>query len=140
VGATRNQVVLADINGDGRADYLVVGDNGDLEAWLNIDTGIWLPQGKIATSVGSAAGVRIVDVNGDGRADYLWLSETSAVTLFINVGGPDGPMWAPQGEVGTGVGSSRESVVLADINGDGRSDYLVIGKEGEIDEWQNDAC
>ncbi|KAL3494527.1 hypothetical protein BJX62DRAFT_234129 [Aspergillus germanicus] len=140
VGATRDKVVFADINGDGRADYLVVGHNGDLEAWLNIDTGVWLPQGKIATGVGAAAGVRIVDVNGDSRADYLWLSETGAVTLFINVEGSDGPIWVPQGEVGTGVGSSRENVIFADINGDGRSDYLVIGEAGEVNEWQNNAC
>ncbi|KAL4797007.1 hypothetical protein BDV19DRAFT_387547 [Aspergillus venezuelensis] len=140
VGASRGQVVFGDINGDGRADYLVVGETGDLEAWLNMDSAVWLPQGKVAAGAGSAAGVRIADIDGDGRADYLWLSETGPVTVFINAKGPSGPIWLPQGEIAAGVGASRDSVVFADVNGDGRSDYLLVGGAGEVAEWQNDAC
>ncbi|WP_344744998.1 hypothetical protein [Streptosporangium vulgare] len=35
VGATRDQVRFADIDVDGRDDYLVVGDPGQVKAWLN---------------------------------------------------------------------------------------------------------
>lgn len=35
VGATRDMVRLKDINGDGKADYLVVHDNGTIRGWLN---------------------------------------------------------------------------------------------------------
>ncbi|KAL4886052.1 hypothetical protein BJY04DRAFT_213591 [Aspergillus karnatakaensis] len=145
VGARRNQVIFGDINGDGRADYLVVGENGALETWLNTDAGtgnpVWIPQGKIAAGAGAAAGARIADINGDKRDDYLWLSETGAISLFINTEGSSGsPIWVPQGEIATGVSTTREAVRFADINGDGRTDYLVLGAGGEVTAWQNEAC
>lgn len=78
-------------------------------------------------------------MNKDGRADYLWVSEDGRVTLYTNLRGKDAghPTWWPQGEIASGVGASRENITFADINGDGRSDYLVIGGNGEVTEWQN---
>jgi hypothetical protein len=61
------------------------------------------------------------------------------VTLYTNTRGATGslPVWWPQGEIATGVGTGRENVTFADLNGDGRSDYLVIGPNGEVSQWQN---
>ena len=154
VGATRDQVLFADLNGDGRAEYLWVHPNGSVEAWLNLggpNDGpnaaqvSWLYQGLIADGIGEdGAGVRFADLNGDGRAEYLWVDQNGAVTAYLNLGGPnDGPNaaqvgWLAQGVIATGVGGARENIVFADINGDGRAEYLVVSRtDGSVQEWYN---
>ncbi|KAL4874257.1 hypothetical protein BJY04DRAFT_225207 [Aspergillus karnatakaensis] len=141
VGAGRDKILFGDINGDGRDDYLVVGDGGALEAFLNTGTGdkpVWIPQGEVASGIGAGAGVRLADVNDDGRVDYLWVSEQGAVTLYTNTAGARSelPRWWAHGQIASGVGP-RGNITFADLNGDGRSDYLVIGPNGEVSEWQN---
>ncbi|KAL4946967.1 SGNH hydrolase-type esterase domain-containing protein [Aspergillus filifer] len=140
VGSRRDRILFGDINGDGRDDYLAIGDNGQVDAWLNTgtsDTPVWVPQGQIASGIGAAAGVRIADLNKDGRADYIWLSDEGAATLYTNTLGADGILWWPQGVVATGVGAPRANITFADLNGDGLSDYVSIGPNGEVSEWQN---
>ncbi|RFU33649.1 hypothetical protein B7463_g2678, partial [Scytalidium lignicola] len=152
VGAKRHQVHLADINGDGRVEYLVVDDKtGAVTSWANEgsaqgndgpDAGkiVWVPQGTIATGIGDGKGVRFADINGDGRADYIWLAEDGQATLYINGGGsdPQHPIWIEQDVIATGVGAVREDVVFADINGDGRDDYLWLNRlDGSIQAWFN---
>ncbi|KAH8886503.1 integrin alpha N-terminal domain-containing protein [Thozetella sp. PMI_491] len=144
VGAPRGKIHFADINGDGRADYLVVNDNGSVDMWMNMggpDNGAnaakvgWSAQGTIAAGIGKdGAGVRFADLDGDGRADYLYLYDNGAVEAYLNLGGPDqGPnagqvSWRAQGIIATGVGRSRAEVILADVNGDGRADYITIDR------------
>lgn len=155
VGGRRHEIQFADLNGDGRAEYLWVHSDGSVDAWLNLggpDNGPnaakvgWLPQGKIASGIGKpGSSIIFADLNGDGRADYLSISPTGAVAAYLNLGGPDnGPNaakvgWLPQGVIATGVGGTRHQVVLADINGDGRADYLQVsrGSSGSVSMWRN---
>ncbi|KAJ7696116.1 hypothetical protein B0H14DRAFT_3041203 [Mycena olivaceomarginata] len=106
VGAARHQVQFADLNGDGRAEYLFVHDDGSVDAWLNL----------------GRDGVRFADLNGDGRAEYLYLEADGAMTVLqaANVN------WLPQDVVATGPanGATRDNIILADVNGDGKADYL----------------
>ncbi len=137
-------VRFADLNGDGRAEYLYVDANGAVEAYLTPggpDDGVnaakvsWLPQGTIATGTGAGRdSVVFADINGDGRADYLAVDRTSgAAQLWLNGGGPDdGPnaakiVWIPHGTIATGAGGDGKGVQFADLNGDGRSEYLKRG-------------
>ncbi|EHK97168.1 hypothetical protein M7I_7089 [Glarea lozoyensis 74030] len=154
VGGTRGSVQFADINGDGRAEYLWVHEDGSVDCWLNLggpDNGPnagkvgWLPQGTIATGIGKdGAGVRFADINGDGRAEYLYVYEDGSVEAYLNAGGPDnGPnaakvIWLPQGKIATGVGMGRENVIFADVNGDKRADYLAVSRtDGSVKLWRN---
>ncbi|KAI1034833.1 hypothetical protein LB504_004407 [Fusarium proliferatum] len=154
VGGNRASVQFADLNGDGRAEYLKVNDDGSVECWLNAgrpDNGpnaakvTWIPQGKIASGVGKdGAGVRFADLNGDGRAEYLYINTDGSVECWLNAGGPDnGPKaakvtWIPQGTIASGVGVGRDNVVFADINGDGKSDYIALSQEdGSAQLWLN---
>ncbi|KAF7339011.1 Acetyl xylan esterase [Mycena venus] len=152
VGAARHQVHFADLNGDGRAEYLWVHDDGSVDAWLNLggpDNGpnaakvAWHPAGTIATGIGKdGAGVRFADLNGDGRAEYLYLDENGAMTAYLNLGSSDSGLgaanvgWLPQGVVATGPanGATRDNVILADVNGDGRADYLTVTHTGGVAE------
>ncbi|KAJ7205689.1 hypothetical protein B0H12DRAFT_453743 [Mycena haematopus] len=156
VGAARHQVQFADLNGDGRAEYLWVHDDGSVDAWLNLggpDDGpnaakvSWLAAGTIATGIGEdGAGVRFADLNGDGRAEYLYLDKSGAMTAYLNLGSTNGGPgaanvgWLSQGVVASGPanGATRDNVILADINGDGRADYLTVTHTGGVVElWIN---
>lgn len=68
---------------------------------------------------------------GDGRDDYLYVGPTGKVTMFRNAGGaPDeGPnagkvQWVSVGEIAAGVGGRGDQIRFADLDGDGRAEYL----------------
>ena len=51
-----------------------------------------------------------------------------------------GPVeWFQRGLVATGV-TDVASVFFADINGDGKEDYLVVGEKGDVNAWFNDGA
>lgn len=70
-GRSQEHVRLGDIDGDGRLDYCVIFDNGDIQCWRNggtLDTPeYWQDLGIIFTGKGKGdiRGVRFVDINGD---------------------------------------------------------------------------
>ncbi|KAJ5352116.1 hypothetical protein N7452_001090 [Penicillium brevicompactum] len=86
----QERVRLADIDGDGRADYCVLADNGDITCWRNgwIDDvpKYWQPLGKrfSGKDMGDIRGVRFEDINGDGRDDWLWLDDVGKTTTYTN--------------------------------------------------------
>ncbi|KAJ7633888.1 hypothetical protein DFH06DRAFT_687597 [Mycena polygramma] len=80
-----------------------------------------------------AGGVRFADLNGDGRAEYLYLEENGAMTTYI----PEPRLldwrirrcqcWVAtpgRSRHRTREWATRDNVILADVNGDGRADYL----------------
>lgn len=83
-GAARGKDVRwADMDGDGKADYLWVGDTTpDVLSSIT-----WNPRGLI---VGGAAGpddrAFFADMDGDGRADYLTIAPSGATNLWLNNG------------------------------------------------------
>jgi FG-GAP-like repeat len=88
-----NALVAGDLNGDGRTDLLLLGDNGSL---------YFLPQSakhtfgepqKIPYS-GTPKSVQILDVNGDGRNDLLLVDWDSSMPFRVrlqNAAGQLGP-------------------------------------------------
>ncbi|KAI0202301.1 hypothetical protein F4808DRAFT_449713 [Astrocystis sublimbata] len=90
VGYKQNRVRLGDIDGDGRADYCILDDVGDVYCWrnggVNDKPAYWQALGKRFThrGKGNATGVRFEDINGDGRDDWLWVSETGEVETWTN--------------------------------------------------------
>lgn len=151
VGGRREQIHFADINGDRRADYLWVRDDGSVSMWLNVLSDpsdikniTWVEQGVIATGIGkTGAGVRFADLNGDNRSEYLYVDLHGAITAYLNGGHTyvntttGSVLWIEQGVIATGVGATRYQIRLADINGDGRADYLVVGDDSSVKLWQN---
>jgi len=126
---------LADLDGDGYADYLVVNEKtGAVTMWKNNGPSgsgwsSWTSEGQVAAGNGVGAGVRFADINGDKKADYLWIDTDGAVTAFLNGGkGSSGWIWYPQGVIATGTGAVRGEVKFADLNGDGKADYLWVGR------------
>jgi hypothetical protein len=71
-GRERRHVRLGDIDGDGRVDYCLIADNGDITCWRNGGAGrtpTWQDMGIVFTgkNKGNIDGVRFVDINGDVR-------------------------------------------------------------------------
>lgn len=101
----------------------------------------WFYLGEIATGIGNIEGVFLYDLNNDGRADYIWLDKDGGATAFINTrGGSRGlaPTWINVGQIATGVGAPRSEILFADLNGDGKADYLRIHpKTGALEVWFN---
>ena len=139
------RVALADVSGDGRADYLVVDpDSGSVTAWLNNggeQSGLgWTYLGKVAAGAAPGEFVRFADLNGDGHADYLVVDrDTGAVTAWLNNGMdlPGGGGWVAQGTVALGAAPAR-NVLFADLNNDNRADYLILDHDtGALSAWLN---
>ncbi|MFH8886326.1 FG-GAP repeat domain-containing protein [Streptomyces californicus] len=131
-----------DFDGDGRSDYLVVGANGSVDAWLNRGgdgNGGWSPLGQVAKGGTGATGdqVRFADVNGDRRADYLAVAANGAVTAWLNKGGDGNGGWTSAGQIASGVGSTGDQVRFGDVNGDGYADYLMVEPTGAVNAWVN---
>lgn len=142
----RASIQFADIDGDGRADYHVVGNKGEVSSWLNSGPGsspTFVSLGQTAAGIGISdqKGVHLVDLNGDKRADYCFLDKDGKMTAYINTLGTDKgliPVWQPAGQIASGVGQSRDQIVLADLNGDNKADYLYIHADnGAIEMWLN---
>ncbi|GHA64384.1 FG-GAP-like repeat-containing protein [Streptomyces termitum] len=132
---TGSQVRFADIDGDARADYLVLDANGAVRAWRSTALGSWEELGYIASgsSAWSADRVRFADIGGDGRADYLVLDENGAVRAFVNQGGNGRGGWQELGYIASGSSAwTADQVRFADVGGDARADYLVLEADGSL--------
>ncbi|KAL8880291.1 MAG: hypothetical protein Q9198_002274 [Flavoplaca austrocitrina] len=144
LGPGRN-VRLADMDGDGKADYLLLGtERGDAILYLNKGEkpGGWnwvaYNNGKpIATGIGfSADNVQLKDIDGDGLADYLGIDPSSgATTAYRNLGPkPNGGWgWVPMNDAkptATGIGSAGRNVLWGRLEKTNR----YSGSEDESDE------
>ncbi|MEE1751213.1 FG-GAP-like repeat-containing protein [Streptomyces sp. SP18CS02] len=131
-----HRVRWADLDGDGRADYAAIGDNGSVRALANRGgegRGGWHDLGQIALGVvKDRARARLADFDGDGRADYITLSASGAVTVYLNQGGDNHGGWRSIGQVALGVTDKPEQVRFTDFDGDGRTDYTVIADNGAV--------
>ncbi|WP_161784493.1 FG-GAP-like repeat-containing protein [Actinokineospora spheciospongiae] len=140
-------VTFADLDGDHRDDYLVIGTQGQINAWRNNGGDQngpqgWIALGQIATGVPevvTSRQIELADVDGDERDDYLVVSQTNAVDAWLNNGGDhDGHAgWIPRGRIASGVGTSSDTVVFADLTCDRLADYALLGHGGRIDAWRN---
>ena len=143
-------MIFSDLNGDGRDDYLWIGANGEVTAFVNGGQAadghwIWYPQPKqIATGVGGKRGeILFADLNGDRRSDYLWVHPNGSVDVWINQGMSAETTstlainWNKQTMSATGIGRDGVGVRFADLNGDGRAEYIYVDEIGALTVYLN---
>lgn len=140
----REAVRLADVNGDGRDDYLRVGTNGAIHAYFNLPqqggNGIrWEEHLNWAPGVwyGTRDKLRLADVNGDRKADYLMVGANGQVHAYINNGGAGAGGFTERLSFVNPTGYPGEKSTFRDISGDGKADYIVVYDGGAIRCWLN---
>lgn len=148
VGEPGSKVRFADLNGDGYDDFLILYEGGAVKCWLNNKNvppkdgeRIWGEGEIVATGVGEAGRkVRFADLTGDGKADYIVQYDGGAAKAYRNNGKIGGSSkdrkWTFMGTIATGV-SPQGPVRYADVNGDGKADYLVAFGGGAVNAYVN---
>ena len=136
-GYWANSVAVADVNRDGRADLLVANFCVSSSSCANGTIGVLLGNGdgtfQTAAPYGSggwqAMSVTLADVDGDGKPDLLvanyCVSDSNCAngSVGVLIGNGDGTF---QTAVTYGSGGvDANSVVAADVNGDGKPDLVV---------------
>jgi hypothetical protein len=116
----------ADVNGDGRADYLYFDTFGDGELWVSLSTDsgfmpaeLWLQHGASTPDQ-----IQYVDVNGDRKVDALYFDTFRSNGVWVSLSTGSGftapQMWLQHGE------STPNQIQYADVNGDGKADALYF--------------
>ncbi|KAH8806195.1 hypothetical protein F5884DRAFT_860774 [Xylogone sp. PMI_703] len=140
-----NAFRFADLDGDGRDDFIIVNAHGGIDAWLNRGMEDLVPLANISPSRANVTvdKVQFADVDGDGKADLLIVWEFGAVDAYINTGNlipsDDGSTnWVDKWRIIPGIdGVTGDKIRFADIDGDGRADLCVVWSGGSIDAYKN---
>ncbi|MFF0105030.1 GDSL-type esterase/lipase family protein [Streptomyces hirsutus] len=138
---TGDRVRFADLDGNGVDDYLLLGEGGQVQAWFQTADGRWNHGGVVAPGVQGASpeAIRFADVNGDGRDDYLRTGTDGSIHAYINTVGATSIHWVERLNWAPGVWyGSRDKLRLADVNGDKKADYLMVGGTGAVHAYFND--
>ncbi len=145
-GVRAFSVAVGDVNGDGKLDLVVANGCGSDDNCNQGDgfVGVLLGNGdgtfQQPTSYDSggfsAQSVALADTNGDGRLDIVVANEcadqdcaTGSVGVLLGVG--DGTFKAALPYISYGYFAA--SVVVADVNGDGKPDLVVANQCGNSD-------
>ncbi|MEU9888359.1 FG-GAP-like repeat-containing protein [Sphaerisporangium sp. NPDC051011] len=140
-----SKVVFLDFDKDGKADYGVLGSNGELDVWLNDGGDIsgghgWKGLGRVAAGTGApSSSVRFMDIDGDGDDDYIVLGTQGAMLAWRNNGGDraGGGGWESLGLVAAGTGDGNK-VRFMDADKDGDEDYVTLEPtNGQMRLWVN---
>jgi hypothetical protein len=121
-GSDAENLVVADINGDGIPD-LVVGVSDTVSTGIMLGNGDGTFRDQKSVSIGGAGSVAVADFNGDGKLD---LAVTDNSELMIALGNGDGTFHIAPTYFVAGEGILFYTTpVAADFDGDGKPDVVV---------------
>ncbi|SPE60304.1 FG-GAP repeat protein [Verrucomicrobia bacterium] len=118
-------LVVADLNGDGRPDIAYYGEPKELVVLYNQGTNGWSVPKRWPIDDGqlSANALCTGDLNGDGRQDLILLADNYVYFLAQKA---DHTLAEPEKIPFSGT---VKSVQVLDVDGDGRSDLLLVNWE-----------
>ena len=125
-GWDASNLALADINGDGLADYVYF-SNGLVYAMLSNGKGFnppaqWGSGGATVMMIRNTGANLLGDINGDGKADFVYIQDGVAYVEISN-----GNSFSPAVAWATGITLDPAAIIsawLADVDGDGKADLI----------------
>lgn len=140
------KIRFADVTGGGRDDYLLIKADGTTTAWLNrgfqSETGRtwldWTPPKTIGRALQKPREIRYADINGDNRADRILITPRGGARAWINEGatGASGT-YRDIGKIAADGDLPPKDIQFADLDGDGKDDFMRIGWTGVTHAWLN---
>lgn len=121
--------LVADYDGDGRSDLLVVAADSDLQIFPGAAGGGFGPAEIITSAWGAKRHLTHADLDADGHADMLVVRSDGVLELYSGSGGRgfDG-----HDIIGAGWYDMRHVASGADYTGDGRHDVLAVAPSGAL--------
>ena len=119
-------VVIADVNGDGIPDLVVNSNGSGVGVLLGWGNGTFRPVTAFDSGGYTGGGLAVADVDGDGKLDII-VENSPSGTIAVLRGNGDGTFQSPVVQDCGGCGNF--ALAVADLNGDGRPD-LVVGNGG----------
>ncbi|MEV4252846.1 VCBS repeat-containing protein [Spirillospora sp. NPDC049652] len=101
-------VRLADMNGDGCADFNLLDRDGRMKSWINscgtLSSGGWIYYGQTAAGIGVAWDkVALADIiGGEGLSDYIGIQGKDIFRAYKNLGGDGYGGWHDEGTIDPG--------------------------------------
>ncbi|MBC3987251.1 chitinase C-terminal domain-containing protein [Streptomyces sp. AC536] len=141
-----SKIAFPDLNGDGKADYAVVGTDGKVTGWRNDD-----PR-KPAVSLGDISPadrgdnpdkVYFADMDGDGKDDYIRIlsqadspTGVAAMRVSRNTSSGGKVSWGSATIVANNLGYEPE-MYFSDLDGDHRADLVTLNRMSFPSAWLN---
>lgn len=134
-GTNPRSIAIADVNSDGKPDLAVANRDahtvsvllGNGNGTFTGTTSIPIPKVASFASEATPVSVSIADMNRDGKPDLLVANDNSGdVTLFLGNG--NGSFDGGTNIITGSFASNPKSVAVADINGDGKPDFVVANQ------------
>ncbi|HEX8328114.1 MAG TPA: T9SS type A sorting domain-containing protein [Hymenobacter sp.] len=120
------QVLVADVNGDGRPDVLTL-ELGQVVVLYNTGAGRLSFAAPLSTASGTVSSFGAGDFNGDGRLDVVHPDQQGTQVGFTAVLSTSTSAYTRQFVAAAGP---LENLMATDFNNDGRADVLATGSTG----------
>src|SRR5208282_6148170 len=140
-GQIGSSLAVADLNGDGYPDVVVANSSGEsngdgvLGVILGNGDGTFQPVVAYDAGCGGSPSVAIGDLNGDGIPDVVLASSGCVAVLLGKGNGVLQPAvtYSSGGKSAAGGEGIFDPVLIADVNGDGIPDVLVLNQTNAQD-------